>query len=153
MLIKFLKTIFLISITFFISSCKPAKDDQRTTNQVCFTEIGKGALYGNGAEGIPQSNMVITNNTDWQNLMTQMNTVNNVTDSFNETDIDFDTYEVIAIFLEIKPNGWEVEITNITKDDTNIHVYKNEKEFLYQVITQPFHIVKIFKNNKTVVFH
>lgn len=149
---KILK-IFLVSTTLFLSACTHTEDDLRQTDQVCFTEIGKGALYGNGAEGIPQSNMVITDNTGWQNLMTQMNTVNNVTDSFTETAIDFDVYEVIAIFLDVKANGWEVKITNITEDDTNIHIYTTEKEFINQVITQPFHIVKIFKNDKPVVFH
>ena len=112
-----------------------------------------GALHGNGDEGISQSNLVITNDADWQNLMNQMNTVNNVTDDFTETDIDFNTYNVIAIFLDIKPSGWEVKITDITEDDTNIHVYKSEEAFLYSVMTQPFHIVKISKSYKPVIFH
>lgn len=145
--------IFLISIIVFATGCTPPEDKHIQNNQVCFSTVGKGALYGDGAEGIPPSNMIITNNTDWQNLMTQMNTVNNVTDSFTETDIDFDVYEIIAVFLDVKPNGWEVTITKITEDDTGIHVYKNETEFLYSVMTQPFHIVKIFKNDKEVVFH
>ncbi len=144
-----MKTLFFTLGIFLILSCSQPDE---TTN-ISFTEIGKGALYGNGEEGIPQSNLVITNNTDWQNLMDQMNTVNNVTDDFTETDIDFDAYEIIAIFLDVKPSGWEVKITEIIKDDANIHVYKTDEEFIYSVMTQPFHIVKIPKSHKPVIFH
>ncbi len=139
-------------IAFILFSCNKISNEEET-NSIPFTEIGKGALYGNGAEGIPQSNLVITNNTDWQNLMNQMNSVNNVTDNFTETNIDFSTYEIIAIFLDVKGNGWEVSITDITEDNSNIYVYKSEKEYDNSVITQPFHIVKIPKSNKPVIFN
>ncbi len=142
----------LFLITFILFSCNK-KSSEEETNSITFTEIGKGALYGNGAEGIPQSNLVITNNTDWQNLMNQMNSVNNVTDNFTETNIDFSVYEIIAIFLDVKGNGWEVSITNITEDNANIYVDKSEKEYDNSVITQPFHIIKIPKSNKPVVFN
>ena len=121
-------------IAFILFSCNK-KSSEEETNSITFTEIGKGALYGNGAEGISQSNLVITNNTDWQNLMNQMNSVNNVTDNFAETNIDFSTYEIIAIFLDVKGNGWEVSITDITDDNTNIYVDKSEKEYASSVIT------------------
>ncbi len=143
----------LLSLSFIlIISCTHDNDDNDIAT-VSFTEISKSALYGNGDEGISQSNLVITNNTDWQNLMDQMNTVNNVTDDFTETDIDFDAYEIIAIFLDVKPSGWEVKITEIIKDDANIHVYKTDEGFIYSVMTQPFHIVKIPKSHKPVIFH
>ena len=144
--------VLLFLLTSSLISCNK-NDIEEKTNSITFTEIGKGALYGNGAEGIPQSNLVITNNTDWQNLMNQMNAVNNVTDNFTETNIDFSVYEIIAIFLDVKGNGWEVSITDITEDNANIYVDKSEKEYDNSVITQPFHIVRIPKSNKPVIFN
>lgn len=148
-----MKTIILILSIFLATSC--SSDDDGTTTQstpITFTEIGKGALFGNGTEGISQSNIVIDNTNDWQNLMTQMNSFNNVTNEFSETNIDFNTYTVIGIFLEVKPSGWEVEISNIEENTTDILVSKTETETINSVITQPFHIVKIPITNKPIEF-
>lgn len=147
-----MKAIILILSVFLVTSC--SDDDNSTTHStpITFTEIGKGALFGNGTEGIAQSNMVIDNTADWQNLMNQMNSVNNVTNEFSETNIDFNTYTVIAIFLEVKQHGWEVEISNIEENTTNIMVSKTETEAINSVITQPFHIVKISTTSKPIEF-
>ena len=149
-----MKTIILILSVFLTTSCSN-DDDNKVTAQstpIAFTEIGKGALFGNGSEGVVQSNMIINNTTDWQNLMNQMNSVNNVTDEFSETNIDFNTYIVIAIFLDVKGNGWEVEISSIEENTSNVMVSKTKTEFINSVITQPFHIVRIPVTSKEIVF-
>lgn len=147
-----IKTIILTFSLFFILSCN--NDDKNSNFQstvIPFTEIGKGSLYGNGSENISQSNLLINNQIDWQNLIDQMNSVNNISNNFTENTIDFDSYSIVAIFLEIKPTGWEVSITNITENETNISVSILESKMDNTVITQPFHIVKIPKTNKEIV--
>ena len=147
-----MKTLILTFSLFFMLSCN--NDDNNSNFQstvITFTEIGKGNLDGNGSENVSQSNLLINNQTDWQNLIDQMNSVNNISDNFTETTIDFDSYSIVAIFLEIKPTGWEVSITNITENETNISVSIQETEMDNTVITQPFHIVKIPKTNKEIV--
>ena len=96
--------------------------------------------------------MVIKNTTDWQDLITQMNSYNNVSGSFSETDIDFDNYLIIAVFLEVKPNGWEVEIIGITENEKSLVISTKETEFVSSVITQPYSIVKIPTTEKTIEF-
>lgn len=81
-----------------------------------------------------------------------MNTNNNVSDNFSETNIDFDNYMVIAVFLEIKPTGWEVEINGVVENENNITIIKEEMELDNTVITQPFHIVKIPITDKEIIF-
>lgn len=148
-----MKTIILILSIFLATSCSSDEDNQTAqSTPINFTEIGKGALFGNGSEGIVQSNMVIDNTVDWQNLMNQMNSVNNITDEFSETNIDFSTYIVIAIFLEVKPNGWQVTISNIVENVSNIIVSTTETEGINLVVTQPFYIVKIPITSKPIVF-
>ena len=115
--------------------------------------IGKGNLTG--SEGIPKQNLVITTETAWENLKTAMNSVNNVTDSFKEADIDFSKYQVIAIFDEIKIGEcWTIDITDVTEDDDSITVaYTNiGTEVSTSDTTQPFHIVKIPISDKQIVF-
>tara|TARA_B110000093_G_C12687581_1_gene292737 strand:- start:98 stop:553 length:456 start_codon:yes stop_codon:yes gene_type:complete len=144
--------ILIIVLITFITSCDKNNDEKETNNPITFVNIGKSALYGGGTEGISASNLVITNNNDWQNLITQMNSVNNVSDNFAEIDIDFNEYMLIALILDVKGNGWEVEISEIIETETEITVSKQETESVTLVITQPFHIVKIPKNDKSVVF-
>jgi hypothetical protein len=97
--------------------------------------------------------MVITNTTDWQSLLDQMNSNNsNETNDFTEINIDFDNYIVIAVFLEVKPVNWFVEITTIIENETNIMVSQVDTEGGFTVIRQPYHIVKIPITDKPVVF-
>ena len=147
-----MKTIILILSLILAISCNSDDDNsQFQSTEITFTEIGKGNLDGNGSENVSQSTLLINNQTDWQNLIDQMNSVNNISNSFTETTIDFDSYSIVAIFLDIKPTGWEVSITNITENETNISVSIQETEMDNTVITQPFHIVKIPKTNKEIM--
>jgi hypothetical protein len=149
-----MKNMFLIlSILLTIYSCNKNDDNQVFPQNKEFHIIHNGVLSGNGSEGITQSNMVISNTNDWENLMSQMNnSFNTVTDNFSETDIDFNDYTVIAVFLEVKGHGWEVEIINITEHENSLVVSTNENEFVNSVITQPFSIVKIRRTEKTIEF-
>ncbi len=64
-----MKNIFLIlSIVVSTYSCNNNKDNQAFPQNKEFDIIYNGALHGSGKEGIKQSNMVINNTTDWQNL-------------------------------------------------------------------------------------
>ncbi|MCL2130868.1 MAG: hypothetical protein FWH36_00205, partial [Lentimicrobiaceae bacterium] len=115
--------------------------------------IAKGNLAG--SEGIPKQNLVITTQTDWENLITAMNSVNNLTDSFAEINIDFSKYQIIAVFDEVKSEGgWSVDITDITEHSNGIRVsYANlETGDSTSVVTQPFYIVKIPASPKPVFF-
>jgi hypothetical protein len=95
--------------------------------------------------------VTISNTNDWQNLISQMNSVNNVSDDFTEIDINFNEFTVFAIFLEVKGNGWEIEIENVIENETNISISTQETEFDNFVITQPFQIIKIPKTDKPII--
>jgi hypothetical protein len=74
---------------------------------------------------------------------------------FTETKIDFSTYQVIAVFDEVKGNGgWSIDITGITEwqDKMLISVTNLKKGDLTSVITQPFQIVKIPVAEKEIEF-
>ncbi|WOC39956.1 protease complex subunit PrcB family protein [Polaribacter sp. HL-MS24] len=144
--------ILILSINLSLFSCNDSKNENTFPQNIVFTVISNDILSGNGSEGIVKSNMVINNTSDWQNLLTQMNSVNNVSDNFTETTIDFDSYLLIAVFLEVKSNGWEVKITNITENESSLVVSTNETEFVSLVMTQPYSIVKIRRTEKTIKF-
>ena len=148
-----MKTTLILLMTLLLTAGGCTKEDHKDPQTIRFTEIGKGYLSGNGDEGIEKSNLVIKTKTEWETLMQKMNTSGNVTDNFTETDIDFNTYMVIAVFLEVKSSGWQVEITKITENRTNLVIDTNEIESINTVITQPFDIVKIVKTEKQIIFN
>ncbi|TDQ23801.1 protease complex subunit PrcB family protein [Tenacibaculum caenipelagi] len=147
---KMKEILFLLSIVF-LCSCSNNEDSLPKSMKVDFINIGRGSLYGNGEEEVPKSNMIITNANDWGNLISQMNTVNNVSDNFTEVEINFNEFTVLAVFLEVKKSGWEIEIKSITENEESVILFIEETGFESSVITQPFHIVKIPKTNKKVV--
>ncbi|MGX1025287.1 protease complex subunit PrcB family protein [Psychroflexus sp. MBR-150] len=148
MKVKILILLFGIGL---LTSCNNDDNSDFQSTEINFTEIGKGALFGNGQEGITESNLTITNASDWQSLISQMNSVNNVSDNFTETNIDFDVFLVVAIFLEVKGQGWEIETENIIENENNITISTLETEYATSVMTQPFCIVKIQKTEKTII--
>lgn len=149
-----MRALIVIFSLFILIGCN--KNDDSVINfestEIIPIEIGKDALYGVGEEGIAQSNLIITETADWQALMNQMNTINNVTESFSETDIDFDTYMVLAVFLDVKNHGWEVEMNSVVENETVVDVITQEIEFDSAVMCQPFHIIKIPVTGKEIVF-
>lgn len=148
-----MKKLFLIfSLLLTVFSCGKNDNTQESSQNTEFDIIYNGALYGNGSEGITQSNLVIKNETEWKQLMSKMNNSrNNITDNFSETEIDFKNYMVIAVFLGIKRSGWEVKINNVLETKNNLVVSTDEKQLLSSVITQPFSIIKIRRTEKAVV--
>jgi len=142
----------LLTILLFISCDNDETDNEFHPIEINFTEIGKGTLSGSGQENISQSNLIIQNQAEWQSLMDNMNSIDNVTSIFSETEIDFENYTIIAIFLEVKGNGWEIEINNVIENENSINISTQETEYDTLAITQPFYIAKISNSDKTIIF-
>lgn len=135
-------------------ACSNSKDHftQQTINPIL---IGKGELYGNCFENLSQKRLVITNQNEWNDLILKLNSINNVTNSFTETDIAFDTFQIIAVFDDVKQyGGYSIDITNITENEKNIIVTVQHllTGGINTVISQPYHIVKIPKSAKPLLF-
>lgn len=147
--------ILILAINILIFSC--SNDSVSQTTNVEFTEIAEGFLGGEGSEGISKQNIVIENETDWNNLKLKMNLVNNETDHFNETDINFSSFMIIASFEEVKNEGeYKLSITEVVKKAENILVKINLESLTgsntIQVITQPYYIAKIPKSHSPIMF-
>ena len=137
-----------------LAGCSNDDDNSEMVN-IESTLIAKDNLFGNGDEGIIEQNLEITDQNTFDNLISQMNIVNNVSDSFSEIDIDFSQYKVIAIFDEIRENGGHSLELNIMSNSENIIVNINDispKGNAAAVITQPYHIVKISNSNLPIIF-
>jgi len=147
-----MKNIILILAIAFIG-CNSNDDDRYKS--VNYSLIAQNNLHGNGAENIEKSNLIIENTSSWNDLIDKMNTVNNVSDNFTETDIDFSQYLVIAVFDEIYSNGGHtIDIIKIVENEVNIIITVDKllNGDASSVITQPYHIIKIPKTEKPIIF-
>ena len=146
--------LFGIVILLFALNCKSTQNQVKMTKDNIVV-IGKGNLYGLGAERIDKQNLVITTSEEWKDLLNKMNSVNNVTDSFSETDVDFSKHTVIAVFDEVKNSGGHSLdlVIQEAKDKILVKVLRKAPDGIAtSVMTQPFYIVKIPKSEVLVVF-
>lgn len=143
-----------IVILLFALNCKSSENKAKMTKEAIVL-IGKGNLYGSGSEGIEKQNLIVTSPKEWKDLLNKMNTVNKVSDSFSETDIDFSEYTVIAVFDEIKNSGGHSLnlVIQETKDKFLVKVLRKSPDGIAtSVMTQPYYIVKVPKNELPIVF-
>ncbi len=73
--------------------------------------------------------------------------------------VNFTQYMVVAAFQgRRRTGGYSIEITNIIEGQDNITVYITEtsprpEDIVIQILTDPFHIVKLERNGKNIVFN
>jgi len=147
-----MKKIFTLFIIVFVLGCSKNSTSQM---ELSFSLIGQDNLYCVGTEGITKSNLIIKDSSSWNNIMAKMNLQNNQTDKFTETSVDFNQYIIVAIFDKVYGNGGHtIDVTSITENESNIiiKVENLSKGALINVVTQPYHIVKILKTDKNIVF-
>lgn len=151
--------IIILFTSLFLISCDTYNttdtNQQKSIEPMTYTIIAQGDLHGDGAEDISAQKTVITDDQNWQALITKMDAVNNESEKFSEITIDFSEYMLIAVFEEIKGNGGYSIDLNITADTENIIVHSTTNApqgMAITVMTQPYIIVKLPKSDLPVIF-
>lgn len=152
-----MKKIFLISILSMtlINCSSDDNNDSFIPQNIDFTTIGQGLISSyitiEQLNTIEQENTVITNPTDWNQLLELLDGIVEI----SETNIDFNTFQiVVSIDEERGHTGHWLEISEIMENENNITVtiLNGEYDSGYTAISRPYHIVKIPKPDKPVVF-
>ena len=144
--------IFLFGVLGCSSTIQPSKTLKK--EEIVFSTISKGVLFGNGIEGILEEKFTITNEKQWQVFLNKINSVNNVSSSFSEININFSNHNIICVFDTIRnTGGYAIEIERIFIEKKNLNIVYNKKEpgpmeMVTTIITQPYHIVKIEKRGE-----
>ena len=143
-----------ISISIFLLlllGCKSTNTNTLKLNEVSFKTVSKGVLFGNGIEGIPKSNFTI-NNAKEQKTALSNNT------NFSIEPIDFSKQLFVCVFDNIRnTSGFKIEIENIFIKKSGLKtIYTTSKpsatERVNMVVTQPYHIVLIDKQEEPITF-
>lgn len=146
-----MKTSIFALLLCIVMGCSNDDDAQPATQNILPTQIIKGHLNYNNTYG--NENVVITNSTDWQTLMTNFSTIGVINNTpFSETNIDFQNYMILFV-IEMKNSTTTLDITSIQENSSNIIVeVDNLQVGLTTDVAHPFHIVKIPKSSKPVIF-
>ena len=121
--------------------------------------IGKNENIG-ATLGLPQQNRVITNQADWTIFLNSLIYPTcprcfNVIGTFSTTTIDFANYNVIVCIDVVRQTvgGNEITIVGINENQNTINVSLTHViGGFFLLISQPYHIVRIPKSTKPVVF-
>ena len=146
-----MKTLILTFISFFMLLSCSNSDDSFTPQNITPTLIGKNSISN---PSTPLQNSLITSQVQWDNLLSIMNSTNNVSNNFLETNIDFNNFDIIAVFRNpISNSSSTVDITSIVETGNQRAVtVQNLIDGVSADVAQPFHIVKIPKSTKPIVF-
>ena len=159
-----MRKIFLVALASLgLMAC--SNDDSNSTEQdfepvvLEVNTVLQNNLGGNGQEGIGAENRVISNVSQWNQLIDEIDYtddgVNGIVATLEAVTIDFDNEDVLAVFEEIKNyGGYSIDIVKVEEQEKKVVVTIDRllKGGDATVITQPFHIVKIAKVNKPIVF-
>jgi uncharacterized membrane protein len=143
-----------ILVSIFLLILFGCKSTTTKINEVSFQTVSKGVLFGDGVEGISESNISFTNAKDWKSFLEKINTPN----TFSKVTIDFSEQQLLCVFDTIRnTSGYKIEIKNILIENKGIKIIytsakPSAKEMVNMVITQPYHLVIINKRAEEVTF-
>lgn len=144
---------FFYTLLFAITlmGCTNNEEQSITFTPINITPILIG--QGNDVLGLPNNNLRITNQTDWNLLLNEMSTVSS---NFTETTIDFINFDIIAIIDIDRPcTNFFVNIDSVVENENDItidYTVTGQTDNCYTGMVQPYHIVKIPKSPKPVIF-
>ena len=143
-----------IVVSIFLLILFGCKSTTTKINEVSFQTVSKGVIFGDGVEGISESNISFTNAKDWKSFLEKINTPN----TFSKVTIDFSEQQLLCVFDTIRnTSGYKIEIKNILIENNGIKIIytsakPSAKEMVNMVITQPYHFVIINKRAEEVTF-
>ena len=147
-----MKTLILSMVLFLTLSCNKIQENSFIPQTITPKLIAKGSLMG--SENIIPQNIVYYNNSNWNIFLNSIDQFRLA--QFTETtNVNFNEYQLIAVFDNVYQSPtYEVNISNITENINNIivTVQKTYSPSIATVMDQKFHIVKIPKSTKPVVF-
>ncbi|MDO4728680.1 MAG: hypothetical protein Q4B43_06715 [Bacteroidota bacterium] len=140
------KILFSLLAMVLLVGCR--NDDTSVEQNVEYQTLLKGNDLHKYNDLSDNLTLVISNATEFEDFVSQV--------EFDTTDfpeVDYNESMVIVVLGKLNTLGSDYEILNIEEQGNFIKV--NTKELVYDsaVMSKPFHVVKISKTNKTIIFN
>ncbi len=150
------KQLILFLVTLMVVGCSQndTKDHIIIEPMESFL-IGLGSLTGD--EGIEAQNLVITDASAWNEWVEKMNSINDVSQNLDVSDLDFENFDVAAVFGPVFYSGSHAISLEVFYDLDSTSVYTtysgtHPDSMAITVLSQPFAILGILKREVPVVF-
>ena len=136
-----------------IIGCKSTTIKTSKVNEVAFQTVSKGALFGNGMEGISESNFTINNAKEWETFLKKTALSNKANTNFSNDVIQVypnpTTGLVNLNFKNISNLNFEIFSINgkLIKNYTDYR--HNQVDFNY--LDNGVYFIRFYINNKVVV--
>lgn len=146
--------ISLIILSFVLTGCPQNKLRQNSND---FVILYKGTLHGAGEEGFKEENRIINSEKEWKDFLLKLDSTNKISDAFGG-EINFSENSVIAVFDSVKTTGgYSIMVSRLEVKNDELIVYIEKTgpkptDMVTMVIEQPFHIIKIGKTAREIVF-
>ena len=152
--IKSISKILIFSFFLILTiSCDKNEVENKSffPQTITLVNINKGGTNVN----LPstQLNFVIDNDPQWQLLLNNFSTdiYNSTTNPLSQTNIDFSNFQIIVV-TQGGGGTSDVTISNIVENIENITITTQRREGLLDVYGYGYHIVKIPRSVKPVIF-
>src|SRR5690554_94519 len=152
-----MKKIFLIAIlSMVLVNCSSDDNESFSSQNIEFSTIAHYAIPNTPFLDNPESqNIIISDSTNWEDFL--MNLEYHLGYSIDiDNSVDFETHQIISVFDQIRPTGgFGINVISVAENQNNIIVNLEtsyDDGITFQMPIQPFHIVKIPKSDKPVVF-
>jgi hypothetical protein len=152
-----IKTISKILIFSFFLILTISCDKSEVENKSFFPQTITQVTINKGGTNVDlpstQPNFVINNDTQWQLLLNNFSTdiYNSSSNPFSQTNIDFSNFQIIVVTQGGGATS-DVTISNIVENIENITITTQRREGLFDVYGYGYHIVKMPKSIKPVIF-
>ncbi|MFA7446467.1 MAG: protease complex subunit PrcB family protein [Flavobacteriaceae bacterium] len=155
-----MKKIFLtVILSMMLMSCSSDDNESFSSQNMEFSTIARFVI-GNTPflDNSESQNIIISDSANWEDFLVDLEYhLGYSIDSINiDSSVDFETYQVISVFDQIRPTGgFGISVISVIENQNNIIVNLEtsyDDGITFQMPIQPFHIVKIPKSDKPVVF-
>jgi hypothetical protein len=148
-MLKHFSVVLISAIAALAFSCSSQGEEEK----IISFEVIHGGPYTSIAD---KREVVITNNADYQKLMSEV--YSNLDQMPRIPDVDFTKNDVVGVFMGAKSNGgYSINVDKVIKrsDAVTVSVYETSAGkncSVTEAITQPYEIVKVPKLNQKVKF-
>ena len=165
-----MKNTLLLAVFFLMLSCanNPIDSDllssSSATDAAIYPVTMSQFLIGKGTDTgllyqLPAQKILINNQNSWNLFLNQLivsgYSSSSLTPTFTTTNIDFNNFMVLVCVDILKPTDtFNINIVNVIENQNNINVTVTNTGSIGFLLTvgQPYHIVRIPKRDKPVVF-
>ena len=150
-----MKKILFLPLLFIMFSCNSDDDNNVAIQTLPAFTIGTGELYGDAVTATTAQNIVIDNQADYNIFLDDLSQYTSATEIFDNSQVNFETRKVIAIYNRQRPVGGYSLAIDIVENESNFIITLIEtapESTAIAVASRLFYVAAIPTTSKPIIF-